>query len=193
MHDDTADNLLANEVADLNDWDTGLGILLNVDVDREMGIDVAHLVLEALGNADDHVVDQGADGTESGDILAGTVVKLDVDDILLWVGEVHCKMGQVLGELACELLESDSVDNLVTFRPNALAWIVAAPRVCVFTSWTLNRDESRLDGNLDCRNYQRLVPHRTLARQRSLRLEILVTMYALRLPRHMYFCISIPY
>jgi hypothetical protein len=66
-----------------------------------MGIDVAHLVLEALGDTDDHVVDQSADGAESGDILASTVVQLNVDDILLWVGEVDCEMAQVLDELAC--------------------------------------------------------------------------------------------
>ena len=101
MHDDSADNLLANEVADLDDWDASLSILLNVDVDWEMGVDVAHLVLEALGDTDDHVVDQGADGTEGGDVLAGTVVKLDVDDILLWVVEVDCDVGEVLDELAC--------------------------------------------------------------------------------------------
>jgi len=69
-----------------------------------MGIDVTHLVLEALGDTDDHVVDQGADGTESGDILASTVVKLDVDDLLLWVGKVDSQVGEVLGELAYKLL-----------------------------------------------------------------------------------------
>lgn len=98
MHDDLADDLLANEVADLDDEVAGLGILLNVDVDREMGVDVTHLVLEALGDTDDHVVDQGADGAEGGNVLASTVVELDVDDIALWVGEVDCQVGEVLLE-----------------------------------------------------------------------------------------------
>lgn len=48
-----------------------------------MGIDVTHLVLEALRYTDDQVVDEGADGSESGDILTDTVVNLDVDDVLL--------------------------------------------------------------------------------------------------------------
>lgn len=47
-----------------------LGVLLDVDVDGEMGIDVSHLVLEALGDTDDQVVDERSDGSESGDILA---------------------------------------------------------------------------------------------------------------------------
>ena len=32
-------------------------LLLDVDVDREMGVDIAHLVLVAPGHADDEVVD----------------------------------------------------------------------------------------------------------------------------------------
>ena len=102
VHDDLADDLLTDEVADLDDEVSGLGILLNVDVDWEMGVDVAHLVLEALGDTDDHVVDQGADGAESGNVLASTVVELDVDDIALWVGEVDCQVGEVLLENTCE-------------------------------------------------------------------------------------------
>ena len=95
---DATDDLLADEVADLDDEVSGLGILLNVDVDWEMGVDVTHLVLETLGDTDDHVVDQGTDGTESGDILAGTVVELNVDEVRLWVGEVDCQVGEVLLE-----------------------------------------------------------------------------------------------
>ena len=98
MHLNATDDLLADEVADLNNKVSGLGILLNVDVDWEMGVDVTHLVLEALGDTNDHVVDQGADGTESGDILTGTVVELNVDEVGLWVGEVDCQVGEVLLE-----------------------------------------------------------------------------------------------
>lgn len=104
VHDDLADDLLADEVADLDDEVAGLGILLNVDVDWEMGVDVTHLVLEALGDTDDHVVDQGADSAEGGNVLASTVVELDVDDIALWVGEVDCQVGEVLLENTCEIV-----------------------------------------------------------------------------------------
>lgn len=61
MQCDSSDNLLANEVTDLDLKQTSILVLLEVDVDREMGIDVAHLVLEALGDTDDQVVDEGAD------------------------------------------------------------------------------------------------------------------------------------
>jgi hypothetical protein len=82
-----------------------LVVLIDVDIDWEMGIDVSHLVQETLGDTDDQVVDQGSDCAESGDILAGTVVELNVDDIGLWVGEVDREMAQVLDELACVLLD----------------------------------------------------------------------------------------
>ena len=45
-----------------------------------MGVDVAHLVLVAFGHAGDQVLDDGLDGTEGGDVLAGAVVDFD----LLW-------------------------------------------------------------------------------------------------------------
>jgi hypothetical protein len=106
VHDDLAHDLLADEVADLDLVQARLRVLLHVDVDGEMGVDVAHLVLEALGHADDHVVDQRADGAEGGDVLARAVVELDVDDVLLWVREVDGQMAEVLDELACALLDS---------------------------------------------------------------------------------------
>jgi hypothetical protein len=72
-HDDLSYELLADEVPDLNLPLVGLLVLLEVDVDGEMGIDVSHpvstsaepsyarstnnsLVLVALGNTDDQVV-----------------------------------------------------------------------------------------------------------------------------------------
>lgn len=105
VHNDLANDLLANEVSDLDLEQASLGILADVDVDGEMGVHVAHLVLEALGDADDHVVDQGADCAEGSDILAGAVVELDVDEALLGVGEVDGEMGEVLDELAAGALD----------------------------------------------------------------------------------------
>ncbi len=78
-----------------------LAVLINIYVDWEMCIDVSHLVSEALGDTDDQVVDECAHSSEGSDVLSGTVVQFDVDDILLWVGEVDCQMLEVLGELAC--------------------------------------------------------------------------------------------
>ena len=71
---------------------TGLAVLVYVDVDGEMCVDVSHLVLETLGDSNDQVVDESSDCAEGSDVLAGTVVKLDVDDILLWVREVDGQM-----------------------------------------------------------------------------------------------------
>lgn len=87
-------------IPDLNVELAGLIVLLDVDVDGKMGVDVAHLVLEALGDTDDQVVDDGADGTEGGDALADTVVHLNRDDILLGAAEGDGDVGEVLDELA---------------------------------------------------------------------------------------------
>jgi hypothetical protein len=72
-----------------------------------MGVDVAHLVLEALGDADDHVVDERADCAEGGDVLAVAVVHLDVDDALAWVREADIDMTEILLELAARALDGD--------------------------------------------------------------------------------------
>lgn len=66
-----------------------------------MCVDIAHLVAVALGDANDHVVNDAADGAEGSDGLARAVVQLDGDDILLRVGERNAEMAEVLGELAC--------------------------------------------------------------------------------------------
>lgn len=93
-------------VPDLNLEQTSLGVLVHIYVDGEMCVDVSHLVLEALGDANDQVVDEGANCAEGSDVLAGTVVQLDLDNILLGVREVDGQMVQVLGELAYEVIPS---------------------------------------------------------------------------------------
>ena len=65
-----------------------------------MCVDVSHLVLEALRDANDQVVDEGSDGSEGSNVLSRAVVEFDVDDILLWVREVDGQVVQVLRELA---------------------------------------------------------------------------------------------
>lgn len=88
------------DVPDLNLEKVGLLVLLNVDVDGEMRVDVAHLVLEALGDTDDQVVDEGSDCSESSDVLAVSVVDLDADDTGLGHGEGDRQVAEVLDELA---------------------------------------------------------------------------------------------
>ena len=94
-------------IPDLDVDVASLVVLLNVDVDGKVSIDVSHLVLVALRYADDQVVDVSADSSESGDVLAGAVVDLDVDDILLGLGEVDSQVAQVLGKLASGTLDGD--------------------------------------------------------------------------------------
>lgn len=65
-----------------------------------MGVDVAHLVLEALGDTNDHVVDDGADSSETGDLFAYAMVELNLDDVLFGTSEADGKMAKVLDELA---------------------------------------------------------------------------------------------
>jgi len=66
-----------------------------------MGVDVTHLVLEALGDTNDHVVDERAHGSETGDLFAYTMVELNLDDVLLGTSEADREMAKVLDELAC--------------------------------------------------------------------------------------------
>lgn len=87
-------------VPDLNVVEASLSVLLNVDVDGKVSVDVAHLVLEALGDTNDQVVDDGTDGTQGSDTLAGTVVQLDRDNILLGAAESDSDVGEVLNKLA---------------------------------------------------------------------------------------------
>ena len=61
---------------------TRFGVLLNVDIYGEMCVDITHLVFEAPRNANNKVVDNRLDCPQSGDVLAGTVVELDVDQVL---------------------------------------------------------------------------------------------------------------
>jgi hypothetical protein len=82
-------------------------VLVQVDVDGEMGVDVSHLVLEAFRDTDDQVVDDRADCSEGGDILTDTMVDVDGDDVLLGGREADGDVGQVLNQLAPGSLDSD--------------------------------------------------------------------------------------
>lgn len=75
MDGDLSDSLLSEEVSDL---DNGT-VLDEVDVDGEMGVDVSHLVLETLGDTNDHVVDEGLDSSQGSDVLSVTVEDGDLD------------------------------------------------------------------------------------------------------------------
>lgn len=101
MHDDPAHNLLSNEVPDLHLEQTRLLVLVQVHVDGEVGIDVAHLVLEALRDADDQIVDERPDRAERGNVFSRAMVDLNADEVLLGPREVDRQMAEVLGKFAC--------------------------------------------------------------------------------------------
>ena len=65
-----------------------------------MSVDISHLVLVPSGHADDEVVDERADGTERGHVLARTVVHFDGDDILLGMRKRHGDVTQILAQFA---------------------------------------------------------------------------------------------
>jgi hypothetical protein len=65
------------------------------------------LVEVALGDTNDQVVDQGADGAQRSDALARAVVELDLDQAGLGVGEADSQVTEVLGELATGALDDD--------------------------------------------------------------------------------------
>lgn len=97
---------------DLNLPQAGLLVLLEVDVDGEMGVDVSHLVLEALGDADDQVVDDGPHRPERSDILARAVVDLNTDNVLLGPREAHGHVVKVLDEFSCALPVRKNKSNI---------------------------------------------------------------------------------
>lgn len=157
-HGHAVDDLLANEVADLNLEEAGLLVLLKVDVDGKMGVDVAHLVLEALGDTDDHVVDDGADGAQSGDILAVAVVDLDRDGVLGGVAEADSQVAEVSDELACwsdptlanAFLACIVSQPLQVVRADGFVPRSGIEGLVIRTSGALDGDGAGLDSNLDC-------------------------------------------
>lgn len=65
-----------------------------------MGVDISHLVLETPGNANNQVVDDSFDGPKCSDVLARTMMQLDIDKVLRRMGEAHREMGHVLDKFA---------------------------------------------------------------------------------------------
>lgn len=120
-----------------------------------MGIDVAHLVLEALGDTDDQVVDKGADGTESGDVLAVAMVNLEADDALLDDREVDGNVAEVLNELAAGALDGNDpgLDRDLDCKPEKVALVILQlirdrPKHCRFGFEARPASENRPSSSL---------------------------------------------
>jgi len=86
-----------------------------------MGIDVTHLVFEALGDTNDHVVDERAHGSETGDLFAYAMVELNLNDVLLGTSEADGEMAKVLNKLACRCIVLKS-RTLAEFLLRAYFW-----------------------------------------------------------------------
>lgn len=54
-----------------------------------MGVDVTHLVLEPPSNANNQVVDDSFDGPKCSDVLAGTMMQFDIDNVFRRMREAH--------------------------------------------------------------------------------------------------------
>ena len=65
-----------------------------------MGVDVSHLVLEALRNAGDQVIDECSDRSEGSDALTRAVVEFDINDVFGGVREGDGEMSEVFGEFS---------------------------------------------------------------------------------------------
>lgn len=99
--DDLADALLSEEVTDLD------GVAAKGDVDGEMRVDESHLVEEAAGHTDDHVVDVRADSTDACEL--GTLGEPKVNaDLLADLLQVHVDVLEVAGELTTGSLDGDA-------------------------------------------------------------------------------------
>lgn len=96
LHLDAPDVLLAEEVTDLDQ----AVVLADDAVDGEMGMYGAHLVLESLGDALDHVLNVGTDGADGGDLLLGTEPLLHHQLLLGHLVHVHGQVAEALAELA---------------------------------------------------------------------------------------------
>lgn len=88
-------------IPDLDLVAASLVVLLQVQVDGEMGVDVAKLVKVALGNAGDEVGEDRPDSTESSHVLPNAMVHLDGERVGLGLRERDREMAKILDELAC--------------------------------------------------------------------------------------------
>ena len=155
-HEDPSNDLLSNEVSDLNLPLVVVLVLLQVDVDGEMGVYVTHFVLEALCDTNDQVVDQGSDSSEGSDILALAVVDLDGNGVLLGEGEVNSQVAEILDKLAYRFHPVRIFPIPTIFKRECGA--VEIEDLCfsefwegkeIRTSGTFDGDDSGLDRDLD--------------------------------------------
>ena len=100
---DFTDTLLSKEVADFHDL-SGDGY-----IDGEMGVDEAHLVDEATGDSNNHVVDVGHDGPNASELLLGGEPEVKAELLALTDElKVHVGVLEAADELSTGSLDSDA-------------------------------------------------------------------------------------
>jgi hypothetical protein len=147
-------------VPDLNLEALLLGVLLDVDVDREMRIDVSHLIFKPLGNADHEVVDESPNGPEGCHVLTVAMVDLNGEHVRFRLRKRHGDVAQVLLELAWKIPNPGPLAFQVLILVGSHSRVVFSQPPSrldreldiLRTSGALNRHKPRLDGELDCRN-----------------------------------------
>ena len=72
-----------------------------------MRVHKAHLVQEATGDTDHHVIDVRNDGTAAGELLAVGEPQVNTDVVLSDLAEVHVDVLEVTGECTTGSLDSD--------------------------------------------------------------------------------------
>lgn len=118
-HLDLESHLLTQKVADL---DSVVGTIHN-NVDGKVSIHITHLVLEALGDTSDHVVDNRANSTDSSNMLTSTVVDSEEKSVLVGKLDLNVQVTQVLGQSATGTSDSNETrldTDFNTFRDSEL-------------------------------------------------------------------------
>ena len=107
-HLDNTNELLTKEVVDA---DLGL-VVADTTVDGEVSVDETHLVLVALGDTDDHVLDMTGDSADAGNGLTSSEPHLEDDVLVLVTLDGHVKVAdvtEVTGELTAGTLHLDDL------------------------------------------------------------------------------------
>jgi len=104
--------LLAQEVSHFH----RLTIVLNGDVDGEMGIDALHLVTVTVGDALHHVFDVADDGSHGGDVFAATEPLFNLNS--LFAEHLDVQLGVLEGLAKDTALALDGDDAVIHRRRN---------------------------------------------------------------------------
>jgi len=109
-HGDATNVLLAQEITDLH----SLAVVLDGDIDGEMGVNALHLVTITVGDALHHVFDVANDSSHGGDVLTAAEPFLHLDSFLSEHFDVQ--LGMFEGFLKQSALSLDRDDAVVHRR-----------------------------------------------------------------------------